>query len=161
MQLDAYVEEVRACVLEDRDVTRLDVSLGHQCGDAARRAERPPGPGQRLEIAQAARTLLEVGLEHFGDGSGTDLSLARRVGEPLEEPCPAARREVAGSLRKVGNERFIAGNEAGLQKRRQHFVVVVGERDCIAPIASDVSDHHAGVPQRVEELLGGAGDLAG
>ncbi len=119
--------------------------------------DRRAGPLERVEVAQAAAAVLQIGLEHLGDRAGPRQSQVGCVRELADEPVSALACQHAPALGDLGREAGIAGDVADLEDRRQRVEVALGELEGVADRARRVSEHEAGVPHRVPEVLG---DLA-
>ena len=67
LERDADVEQELAPGLDAAEVgRRQEAAFDDRCA-AARRAQRPTRPFERLQVAETARALFEVGFEHLGD----------------------------------------------------------------------------------------------
>jgi hypothetical protein len=117
------------------------------------------GPPQGMDVAQAAATLLQVGLEE--EGHLTGLLVAgphprRQLAQPPLRPLLPLAQGLGG---QVLGEALVAGQVPDLQERRGRVEVVGGEGEGLAHRAHGVAELHALVPDRVPEPVGQGADV--
>jgi hypothetical protein len=148
-------------VVEVAGVGGLHVPGRDQGGDpGARPVERPARPLERLQVAQAARPLLEVGGQELGDGARRHGPQLGGVGQRLHDaPAPLGRQRPDAAIEVLG-EAVRAGQHPHAEHRRQRGQVGVRDRQRLLDRAGGVAGHEPGVPQRVPERVGDRPDLA-
>ena len=124
--------------------------LGHFLG-----IEGVPGePVQRLQVAQPAAALLDVGFDHerrLAIAGMADGAFRALGGEKRSEPILGAHR------RKLGDEfairRLVAGHETGVDQRGLDGGVLAGMRQAILHAARGMADLQAEIPQQIQHEL--------
>ena len=114
-------------------------------------------PMQRMEIAQAALTVLDVGLDPIAGLAGlgvTGGALLHLGGD--ERPRCAAHDVVGEAGLELGIEARIAVDQAGIEQRRPDRHVGQRQLQALVDGASGVPDLQAEVPQHVKYSFGDA-----
>ena len=152
LQRDADVEQQLRPRRDAREVVgRRGSRASIERRGAARRAERPAGPLERLQVAQSAGAFLEVGFEHLGDrGPGRSRRSSAASASAGSTRALPARRELARLAFELVGERRVARRRCRTSRNAvQRVEVVVGERDRLLDRARAVTGDEPGVPQRV------------
>ena len=119
------------------------------------------GPPQRVDVAETAVTVLQIGLEEVGDVAGRDPPFDHPRAEGIE-PATAVAAVLRRPLRRQpGAELVVAGERAGAEQRRRRVQVLGGEGELLVERAHGVAELEPGVPQRVPERGGDLVDAAG
>ena len=134
-----------------------------QPGQVARRHDqiRLGRPPQRLHVAQATVTLLEIRFEQIGDVTrlcpafGPAIVQRRQPSPGVTPPAgPAFGGDPFGQL-------GVTSQRPDGQQRRRGVEVLVGQRQLIIHRANGVTELETGVPQRIPERAGQLVDTAG
>jgi hypothetical protein len=112
------------------------------------------GPVQRVHVAQAAPTVLQVGLEQERHLAGRAMTLLDDHGEVAEPSArvlaPLPHRLVAQLI----GEAVLAGEVAHVEERRRDGEVVTRQTTGLLHGAHRVAQLQPGIPDRVPERLG-------
>ena len=114
-------------------------------------------PEQRVEVAQAALAVLDVGLDQIARGAGPpdaglalgELRLREGRGRTLDHLGAEAPQHVV-------EDECVAGDEAGLQQRRADRHVGARLAHAVVDRADGVADLQLEIPERVEHRLDAA-----
>src|SRR4051812_14605329 len=105
-------------------------------------------PVQRVQVAQAAFTVLDVGLDEIAGGPGTGMTgvLLGELG--LDEgPRAALEHLLAEAMMEIGIERLVAEDQARVEKRSADGHVRQAEAQALVDVAGGVADFEAQVPE--------------
>ena len=119
-----------------------------------------PAHPSASQVAQAAGTVLEVGLEHLRHRSGAVGARGRIRREAIDDLRLAPPREATGAVEGALRARAVAGDEAQIDEAGEDVDLGGRERERLLRRADRVTEDEAGVPERVPQLLGGSGDRA-
>ena len=137
-----------------------------QLGGILDPVEEAAEPEQRLQVAQAALALLDVGLEQITAVAGA-LVPGIALGElRLDEDPAAAGHHLAREARlELVEDRALAPQEARFEEARADLQIVPGEAHAVVDRAGRLTDLEPEVPESVEQeldhLLGVRGALVG
>ena len=141
-------------------------ALRDQLGRRLDAVDEAAEPEQRLQVAQAALALLDVGLEQVAAVAGA-LVAGVALGElGLDEHAVAAVDDVVlEAPLELGEQRLVAPQEARLEQARADLQVGAREPQALVERAGRLADLEAEIPQPVEQeldhLLGMRGALVG
>jgi hypothetical protein len=140
---------------EDPEAHQLPPCAEGLRGIVAHAEARARSPARSVEVANAARAALHVGLEQVHRASEAGVTPGRLVVQALheggeraavEEPAPRA-------IEQLRHQRLIAGDGAQIEQRRGRRQIVLRERQRLVGVHHLVADGEPRVPQRVEERL--------
>ena len=139
VERDADVDEPAVALVQQGEIVGWDEQV------------RVGGPPQRLDVAQPAVAVLEVGLEQERDVAGLGAPLdhlrAQRV-----EPAPAVAAPAGEPLGgQPGRQLLVAREVTGAQRGGRRVEVVAGEAELVVERAHGVAELQTGVPERVPE----------
>ncbi len=117
-------------------------------------------PHRGVDVAQAARSLLELRLEEK-DRVAVALMAVAALGELLAIEARGVLLQHLGlhRLLEAGVEHVVAAQVAGVEQRRLHLQVLLRQAGAGADRAARVTDGETGVPERVEDALGDGLDV--
>ena len=118
------------------------------------------GPPQRVDVAEPAVAVLQVGLEQVGDVAGLRPALDHPRAQGVEPAASVAAVLRQPLRRQAGAELVVAGERAGAEQRRRRVQVVGGEGQLLVERAHGVAELEPGVPQRVPQRRGDLVDAA-
>ena len=127
-----------------------------QGGEAARPEERVPGPEDDVQVAQAARALLDVRLQEADRAPVTRVTLAEVVPQRLQEPGGGPRAGEDESLQALDQPREqarAARDQPCLGHGRARMEVVASHRHALRHRPEAVADGEAGVPEKGQRAL--------
>ena len=114
-------------------------------------------PVQRVQIAQAAFAVLDVGLDQIARGAGA------RVADVLlgelrldERPRVALEHFLAEAVLEIGIERLVAQDQPRIEQRGADGHVGMAEAHALVDVARGVADLEAEIPQQIEHVFGDA-----
>ena len=135
------------------DLETADQSLGRQLGPAVAEACSARHPDHHLQVAQAARAFLAVGLERIRRVFVLEMALTHLAGLRMKERLGIHRgSERVGVLRKRCRR---SAQVARLEERRLHGDVAAALFEALFETAHARPDLEARVPARADEVLGG------
>lgn len=146
---------------------QLGAQVEHECAGRAHvhgRAVDELGGGQGVEelhVAQAAVTILQVGLHAVGDLPRARPPRARGLDQLIEATAHAGAPRLSGRGGEPLGELGVPGEQADLEKPQRDPQVGGGDADGLADGAHRVVEPDPRVPQRVPHGVGDAGDLLG
>ncbi len=154
MQIAANRPEEVLALAEGRHLVGLEDAGGHRRRPDALAIKVLREPVQRMQVAQAALAILDVGLDLVAALARGAMALvalghlgidevARRAGDDL----------VAEALLERHVEIGIAVDEAGVEQRRADGNVGGAQLDALADRARGVADLEAEIPEHVENVL--------
>ena len=129
-------------------------ALGDQLAGLVDAIEILGDPEQRVQVAQPAFALLDVGLHDVARIAHALVALVALGELGLDEVAPVARGEfLRVELRQLVEQRAIAPDVARLEQRRADRLVAVGIAQALVDRAGGVADLEAEVPQQIEHEL--------
>ena len=128
-----------------------DQPLRRQLGPAAAQPGGARHPDHHLQVAQAARAFLAVGLERVGRVLVLDVALAHLQLLGAQEGARVDR--CVGRLAEAGEQLARAAQEARFEQRRLHRHVALRLLDAFVDAAHRRADFHPDVPAGVHEGL--------
>ena len=119
---------------------------------------RPP---ERLDVAQPAVAVLQIGLEQVGDVTRGLLAHAHPIAQRGEVPLAVASPHVEALGDHLGGQLVVAGERPRRHERRRRIEVGLGEIELLVDPPDGMTEFHTGVPQRVPDRAGDRFDLLG
>jgi len=121
--------------------------------EVRRAGHAPPEPAHQVQRAQAARAVLEVGLEVVGGvvEPREASRLLRAFG--FDERGRRPQRRIGEEVRQRIGQRRVAGDASRIEQRGEHAEVVPGKRATLRRRANGLPRPQTDVPQAREERL--------
>ena len=114
-------------------------------------------PMQRVQIAQTAFAILDVGLHKIARGAGAGMTRVLLGELRLDEwPCIALQHLRAEALLEVGEQRRVAEDQPRVEQRRADGHVGMAKAHALVDRAGGVADFEAEIPQEIENVFGDA-----
>ena len=150
VQRDPSGEQPLLGASQPREVRCAEEAGRHERLEARAPDERGGGPTQRLDVAQAAGTELEVRLEGLRGRPGPRVPLVVRLEQLLEEALRSPHDAAQGLAAHLRRETRVTSEQSSVEQRGRR-VELFGRRDRLAPGADRVADGEPDVPQRVDD----------
>ncbi len=116
---------------------------------------RPRRPAREIEIAQAPRAALHVGLEQVERAAVALVPARLLLAQPPDEPAQLRGEEpLERPLDEPLDALRVAADRAQIEERGRRGEIVARERERPLDVHHLVADVEPGVPQRVEQRLG-------
>ena len=131
---------------------RAQLRVGVAVGDAVTRARAPARP---VEVAQAARAALHVGLEQIHRAAEALVARGRLGVEAVDEAAERflAEEPLVGARDELPERPFVAGEHAQVEQRRRRREVRLRKRHRVGDVQHLMTDGEGRVPERIEERL--------
>ena len=114
-------------------------------------------PVQRVQVAQAAFAVLDVGLDEIARGAGAGMADILLGELRLDEGARIAFQHLlAEAMLKIGEQRLVAEDQARIEQRGADGHVGMAEAHALIDIARGVADLEAEIPEQIEHVFGDA-----
>ena len=117
-------------------------------------------PMEGVDVAQPPTRELQVGLEEEGHLTRLGMALTRAFGEEVEHLVGVVAPLGTRLGREFRDELLLTADETDVEQRRRGVEVAAGEIKCFVYGAHGVTELHAGVPDRIPDLLGDLGHMS-
>ena len=127
----------------------------HELGRLLDAEEELADPQQRMEIAEPAFALLDIGLEQKARIADPLVPMVALRELRLDEVGTVILDDLASvGARQLIKELLVAPEEACLQKRRANGEIILRQLDALLHRARRVADLEAEIPEAIDEKLG-------
>src|SRR5262245_8622262 len=114
-------------------------------------------PMKRVQIAQTALAVLDIGLDQITRGAGARMSRILLGELGLDESSGVAFKHVlAKAAAEIVKQSAVAEDQPRIEERRADGHVGAAAADALVDIARGVADLEAEIPQQIEHVFGDA-----